>query len=304
MKEVDIAIVGAGTAGMTAAIYAKRSGLEIAVFEEYMPGGQIVNTGEIENYPALGKIGGFDYSMALLKQVEALGVKLIRKSVSKAERKEGGFSIAAGNDEYFAKALIIATGAKNRSLGAKGEKEFTGRGVSYCATCDGAFYRGKKVAVVGGGNTAAADALELSRMCEKVYLIHRRGEFRAQAADIAKLREKPNVEFVLNSVVDEVGGEDALSYAVVRNVEDGSVTWLDVDGVFVAVGQTPTTALFGGLVKLDEGGYVVAGEDCVAADGIFVAGDCRTKKVRQLVTAAADGAVAALAAAEYVAGKG
>ena len=217
---------------------------------------------------------------------------------------EGGFAIAAGKDEYFAKALIIATGAKNRALGATGEKEFTGRGVSYCATCDGAFYRGKKVAVVGGGNTAAADALELSRMCEKVYLIHRRGEFRAQAADIAKLSEKPNVEFVLNSVVDEVGGEDSLSYAVVRNVEDGSVTWLDVDGVFVAVGQTPTTSLFGGLVKLDEGGYVVAGEDCVAADGIFVAGDCRTKKVRQLVTAAADGAVAALAAAEYVASRG
>ena len=286
MKEVDIAIVGAGTAGMTAAIYAKRSGLELALFEEYMPGGQIVNTGEIENYPALGRIGGFDYSMALLKQVESLGVK------------------AAGKDEYFAKALIIATGAKNRALGATGEKEFTGRGVSYCATCDGAFYRGKKVAVVGGGNTAAADALELSRMCEKVYLIHRRGEFRAQAADIAKLRQKPNVEFVLNSVVDEVGGEDSLSYAVVRNVEDGSVTWLDVDGVFVAVGQMPTTSLFGGLVKLDEGGYVVAGEDCVAADGVFVAGDCRTKKVRQLVTAAADGAVAALAAAEYVAGKG
>lgn len=304
MNQVDVAIVGAGTAGMTAAIYARRSGLEVALFEEYMPGGQIVNTGEIENYPALGRVSGFDYSMALLRQTESFGVKPKHGGVVKVERKDGGFAVFSGREEYFAKALIIATGAKNRMLGAKGEKEFTGRGVSYCATCDGAFYRGKKVAVVGGGNTAAADAIELSRMCEKVYLIHRRDSFRAQAADIAKLSEKPNVEFVLNSVVDEVGGEDALSYAVVRNVEDGSVTWLDVDGVFVAVGQTPSTALFEGLVRTDGGGYVVAGEDCVAADGVFVAGDCRVKKVRQLVTAAADGAVAALAAAEYVAGKG
>ena len=303
MTDIDVAIVGAGTAGMTAAIYAKRSGLAPVLFEKYMPGGQIVNTGEIENYPALGKISGFDYSMALLKQTEAIGVRPVHRSVSMIERREGGFKLVAGKEEYFSKALIIATGAKNRLLGAKGEQEFTGRGISYCATCDGAFYRDRKVAVVGGGNTAAADALELSRMCEKVYLIHRRDEFRAQAADMEKLKQKSNVEFVLNSVVDEVGGDDALSYAMVRSVRDGTVVKLEVDGVFVAVGQKPSTALFDGLVKRDAGGYVVAGEDCVAADGIFVAGDCRTKKVRQLVTAAADGAVAALAAAEYLAEK-
>lgn len=301
MNNTDIAVIGAGTAGMTAAIYAKRSGMDVALFEEYMPGGQIVNTGEIENYPATGKVSGFEYSMALLKQTESAGVEPIRKSVVSVCRKDGGFELAAGDDKYFAKALIIATGAKNRMLGAKGEKEFGGRGVSYCATCDGAFYRGRKVAVVGGGNTAAADALELSRMCSEVILIHRRAELRAQAADVEKLKNLSNVKFVLDSVVDEIGGGDAVTHVVVRNVKDGTVQTIEVDGVFVAVGQTPNTALFGKLVELDGGGYIVAGEDCVAGEGVFAAGDCRTKKVRQLVTAASDGAVAALAAAEYIA---
>lgn len=301
MNNTDIAVIGAGTAGMTAAIYAKRSGMDVALFEEYMPGGQIVNTGEIENYPAIGKVSGFEYSMALLKQTESAGVEPIRKSVVSVCRKDGGFELAAGDDKYFAKALIIATGAKNRMLGAKGEKEFGGRGVSYCATCDGAFYRGRKVAVVGGGNTAAADALELSRMCSEVILIHRRAELRAQAADVEKLKNLSNVKFVLDSVVDEIGGGDAVTHVVVRNVKDGTVQTIEVDGVFVAVGQTPNTALFGKLVELDGGGYIVAGEDCVAGEGVFAAGDCRTKKVRQLVTAASDGAVAALAAAEYIA---
>lgn len=301
MNNTDIAVIGAGTAGMTAAIYAKRSGMDVALFEEYMPGGQIVNTGEIENYPATGKVSGFEYSMALLKQTESAGVEPIRKSVVSVCRKDGGFELAAGDDKYFAKALIIATGAKNRMLGAKGEKEFGGRGVSYCATCDGAFYRGRKVAVVGGGNTAAADALELSRMCSEVILIHRRAELRAQAADVEKLKNRSNVKFVLDSVVDEIGGGDAVTHVVVRNVKDGTVQTIEVDGVFVAVGQTPNTALFGNLVELDGGGYIVAGEDCVAGEGVFAAGDCRTKKVRQLVTAASDGAVAALAAAEYIA---
>lgn len=301
MNNTDIAVIGAGTAGMTAAIYAKRSGMDVALFEEYMPGGQIVNTGEIENYPATGKVSGFEYSMALLKQTESAGVEPIRKSVVSVCRKDGGFELAAGDDKYFAKALIIATGAKNRMLGAKGEKEFGGRGVSYCATCDGAFYRGRKVAVVGGGNTAAADALELSRMCSEVILIHRRAELRAQAADVEKLKNRSNVKFVLDSVVDEIGGGDAVTHVVVRNVKDGTVQTIEVDGVFVAVGQTPNTALFGKLVELDGGGYIVAGEDCVAGEGVFAAGDCRTKKVRQLVTAASDGAVAALAAAEYIA---
>lgn len=301
MNNTDIAVIGAGTAGMTAAIYAKRSGMDVALFEEYMPGGQIVNTGEIENYPAIGKVSGFEYSMALLKQTESAGVEPIRKSVVSVCRKDGGLELAAGDDKYFAKALIIATGAKNRMLGAKGEKEFGGRGVSYCATCDGAFYRGRKVAVVGGGNTAAAHALELSRMCSEVILIHRRAELRAQAADVEKLKNLSNVKFVLDSVVDEIGGGDAVTHVVVRNVKDGTVQTIEVDGVFVAVGQTPNTALFGKLVELDGGGYIVAGEDCVAGEGVFAAGDCRTKKVRQLVTAASDGAVAALAAAEYIA---
>ncbi len=300
MTNTDIAVIGAGTAGMTAAIYAKRSGFDVTLFEGYMPGGQIVNTGEIENYPATGKISGFDYSMALLAQTEGTGVSIVRKEALSVARKDGGFEVATAKGEYFAKALIIATGAKNRELGAAGESRLVGKGVSYCATCDGAFYRGRKVAVVGGGNTAAADALELARMCSEVVLIHRRSEFRAQKADIDKLRALPNVKFLLDSVVDEIVGEDSVRAIVVRNVVSGAKSEIAVDGVFVAVGQTPATALFDGLVKRDLSGYIIAGEDCVAADGVFVAGDCRTKKIRQLVTAASDGAVAALAAAEYL----
>lgn len=300
MKETDIAVVGAGTAGMTAAIYAVRAGFRVSMFEGYMPGGQIVNTGEVENYPATGRISGFDYSTALLGQAKEAGAQYVAREVLSVKRISGGFELETAKEQYFAKALIIATGAKNRELGVEGEKRLTGRGISYCATCDGALYRGREVAVVGGGNTAAADAEELSRLCSKVYLIHRRATFRAQQADIDKLRAAGNVEFLTDCVIREIKGEDKLSSVVVENVKDGSVRELKTEGLFVAVGQTPTTALFDGLVERDPAGYIKAGEDCVAAEGIFVAGDCRTKKIRQLVTAAADGAVAALAAAEYL----
>ncbi len=299
MKNTDIAIIGAGTAGMSAAIYAKRAGKDVVMFEGYMPGGQIVVTPEVDNYPALGKVSGVDFAMGLLNQATELGAEMISAEVTKVSRKDGGFEIVYDGGEVQAKALIIATGAKNRKLDVDREENLTGYGVSYCATCDGAFYRGKTVAVVGGGNTAFEDAEVLASMCAKVYLVHRREGFRAEPEKVAKVRNMPNVEFLLNAKVVSLNGSDKVEGITVEDVVTGERKDVALDGVFVAVGQTPTTDVFAGLVERDKAGYIVAGEDCVAADGIFVAGDCRTKKVRQLVTAAADGSVAALAASEY-----
>lgn len=299
MDKTDIAIIGAGTAGMSAAIYAKRAGKNVIMFEGYMPGGQIVVTPEVDNYPALGKVSGYDFAMGLYNQATELGTEMISAEVKKVTRKDGGFLIGYDGGELEAKALIIATGAKNRKLGVEKEEKLTGYGVSYCATCDGAFFRGKTVAVIGGGNTAFEDAEVLASMCAKVYLVHRREGFRAEPEKVEKVRNMPNVEFILNAKVIALSGEDKVSGITLEDTRTGEKRELPLDGVFVAVGQTPSTDIFEGLVQRDKAGYIIAGEDCIAADGIYAAGDCRTKKVRQLVTAAADGSVAALAASEY-----
>lgn len=299
MDKRDIAIIGAGTAGMSAAIYAKRAGKNVIMFEGYMPGGQIVVTPEVDNYPALGKVSGYDFAMGLYNQATELGTEMISAEVKKVTRKDGGFLIEYDGGELEAKALIIATGAKNRKLGVEKEEKLTGYGVSYCATCDGAFFRGKTVAVIGGGNTAFEDAEVLASMCAKVYLVHRREGFRAEPEKVEKVRNMQNVEFILNAKVVALSGEDKVSGITLEDTRTGEKRELPLDGVFVAVGQTPSTDIFEGLVQRDKAGYIVAGEDCIAADGIYAAGDCRTKKVRQLVTAAADGSVAALAASEY-----
>lgn len=299
MDKRDIAIIGAGTAGMSAAIYAKRAGKNVIMFEGYMPGGQIVVTPEVDNYPALGKVSGYDFAMGLYNQATELGTEMISAEVKKVTRKDGGFLIEYDGGELEAKALIIATGAKNRKLGVEKEEKLTGYGVSYCATCDGAFFRGKTVAVIGGGNTAFEDAEVLASMCAKVYLVHRREGFRAEPEKVEKVRNMQNVEFILNAKVIALSGEDKVSGITLEDTRTGEKRELPLDGVFVAVGQTPSTDIFEGLVQRDKVGYIVAGEDCIAADGIYAAGDCRTKKVRQLVTAAADGSVAALAASEY-----
>lgn len=299
MDKTDIAIIGAGTAGMSAAIYAKRAGKNVIMFEGYMPGGQIVVTPEVDNYPALGKVSGYDFAMGLYNQATELGTEMISAEVKKVTRKDGGFLIGYDGGELEAKALIIATGAKNRKLGVEKEEKLTGYGVSYCATCDGAFFRGKTVAVIGGGNTAFEDAEVLASMCAKVYLVHRREGFRAEPEKVEKVRNMQNVEFILNAKVIALSGEDKVSGITLEDTRTGEKRELPLDGVFVAVGQTPSTDIFEGLVQRDKAGYIVAGEDCIAADGIYAAGDCRTKKVRQLVTAAADGSVAALAASEY-----
>ena len=297
----DIIIVGAGPAGLSAAIYARRAGMNTVVYEAESYGGQIINTPEIENYPAIAKISGFDFADGLYKQAEALGAEIKFDKVTEIKPVEGGFEVAT---EYSGtetcKAVVLAVGAKNRHMGIAREEELTGKGVSYCATCDGAFYKGKTVAVTGGGNTAVEDAIYLCGMAEKVYLVHRRNEFRAEETLVNAAKAIENLEFVTPYVVKELKGEPKLSSVVLENREDGSEKELTVDGLFVAIGQEPATASFKDLVALT-GGYIEAGEDCrTNVPGIFAAGDGRTKKVRQLTTACADGAVAALAAVDFI----
>ena len=297
----DIIIVGAGPAGLSAAIYARRAGMNTVVYEAESYGGQIINTPEIENYPAIAKISGFDFADGLYKQAEALGAEIKFDKVTEIRPVEGGFEVAT---EYSGtencKAVVLAVGAKNRHMGIAREEELTGKGVSYCATCDGAFYKGKTVAVTGGGNTAVEDAIYLCGMAEKVYLVHRRNEFRAEETLVNAAKAIENLEFVTPYVVKELKGEPKLSSVVLENREDGSEKELIVDGLFVAIGQEPATASFKDLVTLS-GGYIEAGEDCKTnIPGIFAAGDGRTKKVRQLTTACADGAVAALAAVDFI----
>ncbi|MBQ4271590.1 MAG: FAD-dependent oxidoreductase [Clostridiales bacterium] len=299
----DIIIIGAGTAGLTAAIYAKRAGMEAVVFESDSYGGQIINTPEIENYPGIKNVSGFEFATSLCEQAVSLGASVeFDKIVSIEGTYETGFTVKGeyGTTET-GKCIIIAAGARNRHMGIAGEEKFEGRGISYCATCDGSFFKGKTTAVVGGGNTALEDAVYLSDLCEKVYIIHRRDEYRADAAQVEILRSRDNIEEVLSYVVKDLKGEDRLEGLVLESRKDGSVRELTVDGVFVAIGQIPSSDLFKGLVDMDEFGYIISGEDCnTSAAGILAAGDIRTKKVRQLTTAASDGAVAALAACDLI----
>ena len=298
----DVIIIGAGPAGLSAAIYVQRAGKSALVLEAYTYGGQIVNTPEVENYPGIAKISGFDFATALYEQATALGAELVFDRAVKLEEQDGVKKITTESGaEYTAKAVILATGAKNRHLGIDREEELTGRGISYCATCDGAFFKGKPVAVNGGGNTALEDALFLSNYCSKVYIIHRREGFRGEPGQLESLRQKGNVEFVLNATVTALIGTPKLSAVEVTDKNTGEKKELAVDGLFIAIGQEPDNQAFADLVDLDKAGYITAGEDCrTKTPGIFTAGDCRTKTVRQLTTAASDGAVAALAACSYL----
>lgn len=296
-KQTDLVIVGAGCAGMTAAIYARRAGKQVIMLEAAAFGGQIINSPDVENYPGLAHVSGFDFAMALYEQAAGLGAELRYEKVLEIREQDGCKVVKTAKCDYVCKAVILATGAKNRPLGLENEQKLIGRGISYCATCDGAFFRGRTVAVNGGGNTALEDAAYLADLCEKVYLIHRRDAFRGDERDVEKLRAKPNVEFVLNATIREILGEERVSGIVVADKYTGETRTIPVDGLFIAIGQIPDNRAFAEWVDLDENGYIRAGEDCrTGAAGIFTAGDCRTKAVRQLTTAAADGAVAALAA--------
>jgi len=301
----DIIIVGAGTAGLSAAIYGLRAGKSVLVLEQASYGGQIINTPEIENYPAIQKISGFEFATNLYNQAKNLGAEFAFEKVEGIEDKGQFKEVKTKDKSYEGKTVILATGAKNRSLGVEKEEELVGKGISYCATCDGMFYRGKVVAVNGGGNTAVEDATFLSDYVEKVYVIHRRDEFRADKAEVDRLVSKPNVELVLNSTVKTLESDaSGLTGLVVVN-KNGEERSLKVDGLFVAIGQAPDNQAFSDLVELDGKGYISAGESTLTkTPGIFTAGDCRTKAIRQLATAASDGAVAGLAAVSYINEKG
>lgn len=296
----DVIVVGAGPAGLTAAIYACRASKTVLVLEARSYGGQIINTPEIENYPAERKISGFDFAVRIYEQAKALGAEIVfEKAVGMTDH--GSYkTVRTVKNEYDGKAVILATGSENRKLGVEKEEELIGKGISYCATCDGNFYRKKTVAVVGGGNTAVEDALYLSDIASKVYLIHRREGFRADESSVRRLSEKENVEFVLNSVVTGLIADKRLVGIEVTDKE-GNTSSIVVDGLFVAVGRVPENRNFEGFLTLDEAGYVLSGEDCrTVTPGVFAAGDNRSKSVRQLVTAASDGAVAATEAVRYI----
>ena len=297
----DIIIIGAGPAGMTAAIYARRAARSVMVLEALACGGQIINTPDIENYPAEEHISGFDFSEKLHNQAKNLGAEFIFEKAVGIETDGNIKKVVTAKNTYEAKAVIIATGSENRKLGLDEEDRLVGRGISYCATCDGNFYRNKTVAVVGGGNTALEDALYLADLAAKVYLIHRRDSFRGEATTATKLMERPNVEIVYNSNVTRLIAEKRLTAIEVTNNVDGSERTIELNGLFVAVGRIPENQNFASLVTLDEAGYVLAGEDChTSTPGIFAAGDNLVKLLRQLVTATADGAMAATEAIKYI----
>ena len=297
----DLIIVGAGTAGMTAAIYACRAGMTVSLFEKTIYGGQIINTPSIENYPGLPGVAGADFAQALYDQATALGATVNFAEITGTELAGNVKTLHAGQQSSSAKSVILAGGSAPRALDCPGGQAFVGRGLSYCATCDGAFHRGGDVAVIGGGNVAINDALVLSDLCRKVYLVHRSAVFRAEQRALELLRQKDNVEFLPNCVTAELTGATSLQKIAVKNLLTQQLRTLEVSGVFVAIGSVPNTAVYAGQIDLDDRSYIRAGEDCKTnLPGVFAAGDIRAKGIRQLVTAAADGATAALAAKDYV----
>lgn len=295
----DIIIVGAGPAGLTAAIYGTRAEKKVLVLEANTYGGQIISTLDIENYPGERHISGYDFATKLYNQAKDLGAEIVFEKV--IDIKDGSIKeVITTNNSYKGKTVILATGSFNRKLGLENEDDFVGRGISYCATCDGAFFKGKSVAVAGGGNTALQDALYLSDIVKEVYVIHRRDTFRGSEKTFNELKEKDNVIFVYNSTVTKLNGNDKLESIEVKD-NNGNTKNILVDGLFIAIGRIPENRSFSKLIDLDELGYAKAGEDChTNVDGIFVAGDNRVKSLRQLVTATSDGGVAATEAIKYI----
>lgn len=299
---LDVIIIGAGPAGLTAAIYARRAELSVLLIERYSPGGQILNTYEVDNYPGLPGITGAELGDKMSEHADKFNPERIMAEVEKIDFSEGNHKVVTDEGTFFGKTIILATGNSARTLGVQGENELLGCGVSYCATCDGAFYKGYDVAVVGGGDVAVEDAIFLSRGCNKVYLVHRRDELRATKVLQTAMRNTPNIVPVWNSVVSEiVGNEDGeVSGLRITDVKSQAESILDVSGVFIAIGHNPNSSYLDKIDK-DEKGYVIAGEDCATSvPGVYAAGDIRTKKLRQVSTAVADGANAVFAIESYL----
>jgi len=298
----DIIVVGAGPAGLTAAIYARRADKSVLVLEKGTFGGQMTFSPKIENYPGFNQISGNELAEKLVDQAITLGAEIDMQQVTGLRKEDNGvFVVTTEECEFMTKSVIVATGSRHRMLGLSREERFVGDGISFCAVCDGAFYIGKTVAVIGGGNSALQEAIMLSDGCEKVYVVQNLGFLTGEEKLATVLRERENVEFIFNSVVEEILGDDTFGGIVISNVKSGERTRLDLDGMFVAIGQVPENEPFKNTVTLSDRGYIVSDEDCLTdTDGIFTAGDCRTKKIRQITTACGDGAVAALAACRYL----
>lgn len=298
----DLIIIGSGPAGLSAAVYGKRAGLELLVIEQSgMSGGQVLNTYEVDNYLGMQGMNGFDMGMQFRAHADKLGVSFIEETVLKIESGEKVRTVVTGKNRFETKTVIIATGASHAKLGVTGESELSGMGVSYCATCDGAFFRNRTVAVVGGGDVAVEDAIFLARACEKVYLVHRRDELRAAKILQDRLMELSNVEILWNQIVTEIEGKDQVEKMKLQNTKDHTAAEKEIDGIFVAVGIRPNTTGIEGLPDMDENGYIQAGEDGrTSMEGIFAAGDVRTKRLRQIITAVADGANAVTSVQEYL----
>ena len=302
----DVVIIGSGPAGISASIYAKRAGLKALTLEQNpLSGGQVLNTYEVDNYPGLSGINGFDMGMKFREHAVKLGCEFQNAAVSRVRKvsagEESGFILETSEGEIFTRTVVAAMGAVHAKLQVPGEEEFAGKGVSYCATCDGAFFRGKMTAVVGGGDVAVEDAIFLARSCEKVYLIHRRDELRAADILQKELKALPNIEILWNTVVKEISGEEKAQSLTLEDTRTGVRRSLAADGVFIAVGIVPSGDLMKDMVDHDEQGYFLAGEECATSvPGIFVAGDLRKKKLRQVVTAVADGANAIASVLDYL----
>ncbi len=297
----DIVIIGGGPGGMTAGVYGGRAELNTLILERNFHGGQMVSTAEIENYPALPDTNGVELSNLMLEHAKKFGAKIDYKGVEKIDIKEDGIKklTLTGGDEIYTKTVILSMGSTPRKLGLDKEDKFTGRGLGYCAICDGGFYRNKVVAVNGGGDTAVEDALYLSRIASKVYLIHRRDELRANKTLQTRIKES-NVEIIWNSTIKEILGDDKLTGVITVDKTDGSERQIDLDGLFVAIGGIPQSSLVEGMVELDKG-YIVTNENCETSQpGIYAVGDIRVKSLRQVITAAADGAIAVHAAEKYI----
>lgn len=297
---LDLIIIGAGPAGLASAIYALRSGLNIKVFEELSPGGQAAVTPEIENYPGIKKISGSDFSISLFEQATELGADIEFDTVLGIALNGKTKIVKTLSCEFETKAVVIANGAKRRKLKISGEEEFSGKGVSYCAVCDGSFFKDKTTVVIGGGNTALEDALYLANVCQKVYLVHRRDEFRAVKSLVSKVLNNEKIEILYSFVPTEILGDTKVNEISLKSVKTDESIKIETDGVFVSIGLEPDNQKFENVVTL-ENGYIKAGEDTkTSSEGIFAAGDTRTKSVRQVVTAASDGAVSATEALEYI----
>ena len=301
-KSYDVIIIGGGPGGYTAALYAARANLSTLVLEKMSPGGQMATTDIVENYPGFVEgINGLELGMQMQEGAERFGVKTKMAEVKSVDLEANPKLVHTRKATFEAKTVILATGAFPRELGLPNERELRGRGISYCATCDGAFYKGKTVVIVGGGNTAVADAIFLAKICEKVYLVHRRDELRASKTYMDALEKAENIEFIWSSEVVEVKAEEFVTGVKVKSRKDDSIREVACDGVFVAIGNIPNTELIKGQVELDESGYVLADESTQTnIPGVYAVGDMRKKPLRQIVTAVADGAVASKFAEEYI----